>query len=105
MQERERAANEEAEKRLKARLAAAKRDPATTPRVDGANVTNTPRDQDQRYSSAEGHGEESAMDVEAEAVTPTAEVFRDFNFSCARSSDAAILASLDSGTRSTLRRC
>lgn len=73
MQERERAANEEAEKRLKARLAAAKRDPSTTPRVDGANGVSTPRDHDHRHSSG-GHAEDSAMDVETEVVTPTVEV-------------------------------
>ncbi|KAL4082005.1 transcription factor/nuclear export subunit protein 2-domain-containing protein [Scleroderma yunnanense] len=73
MQEKERVANEEAEKRLKARLAAAKRDPSTAPRLDNPSGANTPRDHDQKALPGENHGEDSAMDVEAEVATPTAE--------------------------------
>ncbi|KAG0699864.1 transcription factor/nuclear export subunit protein 2-domain-containing protein [Suillus ampliporus] len=68
-QEKERLANEEAEKRLKARLSAAKREPATaTPRVDsptGVNGVNTSRDTGDQKSSADGIPEDAAMDVEA----------------------------------------
>ncbi|KAG1756059.1 transcription factor/nuclear export subunit protein 2-domain-containing protein [Suillus lakei] len=56
-QEKERLANEEAEKRLKARLSAAKREPSTaTPRVDsptGVNGASTPRDTGDQKSSAD----------------------------------------------------
>ncbi|KAG2148090.1 transcription factor/nuclear export subunit protein 2-domain-containing protein [Suillus clintonianus] len=68
-QEKERLANEEAEKRLKARLSAAKREPsAATPRVDsptGVNGANTPRDTGDQKPSADGVPEDAAMDVEA----------------------------------------
>lgn len=76
MQEKERAANEEAEKRLKARLAAAKRDPSSAPRLDTASGPTTPRDiHDPKLSSTESHGEDSTMDVEPEAsIIPSAEV-------------------------------
>ncbi|KAH7888047.1 transcription factor/nuclear export subunit protein 2-domain-containing protein [Phlebopus sp. FC_14] len=71
MQEKERVANEEAEKRLKARLAAAKRDPSTaTPRVNSPNGVNTPRDAiEQKPSIIEANAEDSVMDVEPATTT------------------------------------
>ncbi|KAG1874783.1 transcription factor/nuclear export subunit protein 2-domain-containing protein [Suillus subalutaceus] len=73
-QEKERLANEEAEKRLKARLSAAKREPsAATPRVDsptGVNGANTPRDTGDQKSSADGVPEDAVMDTEVTTATP-----------------------------------
>ncbi|KAG2043203.1 transcription factor/nuclear export subunit protein 2-domain-containing protein [Suillus americanus] len=73
-QEKERLANEEAEKRLKARLSAAKREPsAATPRVDsptGVNGANTPRDTGDQKSSTDGVPEDAAMDAEVTTATP-----------------------------------
>ncbi|KAG2361997.1 transcription factor/nuclear export subunit protein 2-domain-containing protein [Suillus spraguei] len=75
-QEKERLANEEAEKRLKARLSAAKREPsAATPRVDsptGVNGANTPRDTGDQKSSADGVPDDGVMDVEVTTATPAA---------------------------------
>jgi THO complex subunit 2 len=67
--------NEEAEKRLKARLSAAKREPpSATPRVDspvGVNGANTPREiVDQKSAAADGTPEDAAMDVEVTPSTP-----------------------------------
>ncbi|KAI6047038.1 transcription factor/nuclear export subunit protein 2-domain-containing protein [Pisolithus marmoratus] len=74
IQEKERAANEEAEKRLKAHLTAAKRDPSVTPRLDTPNGANTSRDShDQKTSSKGSRGEDSAMEVEADTTIPPAE--------------------------------
>ncbi|KAI6151770.1 transcription factor/nuclear export subunit protein 2-domain-containing protein [Pisolithus tinctorius] len=74
IQEKERAANEEAEKRLKAHLTAAKRDPSATPRLDTPNGTNTSRDShDQKVSSRASRGEDSAMELETDTTIPTAE--------------------------------
>ncbi|KAG9317173.1 transcription factor/nuclear export subunit protein 2-domain-containing protein [Chiua virens] len=72
MQEKERVANEEAEKRLKARLSA-KRDPsASASRMESPSGTNTPRDNsEQKPSLAEGN-EDNTMEVELE-TTPVAE--------------------------------
>jgi len=74
MQEKERVANEEAEKRLKARLSA-KRDPsASASRMESPSGANTPRDSsEQKPPLAEGN-EDNAMDVELEVTTPAAEV-------------------------------
>ncbi|KAF8138151.1 hypothetical protein EV363DRAFT_1292738 [Boletus edulis] len=73
MQEKERVANEEAEKRLKARLSA-KRDPsASASRMESPSGANTPRDNfEQKPPLVEGN-EDNAMDVELEITTPAAE--------------------------------
>ncbi|KAF9224309.1 hypothetical protein BS17DRAFT_779623 [Gyrodon lividus] len=73
MQERERVANEEAEKRLKARLSA-KRDPSgVASRMESPSGANTPRDtSEQKPLTVEGT-EDTAMDVEPEMVTPAAD--------------------------------
>ncbi|KAG1857214.1 transcription factor/nuclear export subunit protein 2-domain-containing protein [Suillus tomentosus] len=72
-QEKERLANEEAERRLKARLSAAKREPsAATPRVDsptGVNGASTPRDTGDQKSSADSVAEDAVMDVEVTTAT------------------------------------
>ena len=74
MQEKERVANEEAEKRLKARLSA-KRDPsASVSRMESPSGANTPRDNsEQKPSMVEGN-EDNGMDVELEINTSAAEV-------------------------------
>ena len=73
-QEKERLANEEAEKRLKARLSAAKREPSTaTPRVDsptGVNGASTPRDTGDQKSSADDTLDDAAINVKVTALTP-----------------------------------
>lgn len=73
MQEKERVANEEAEKRLKARLSA-KRDPsASASRMESPSGANTPRDNfEQKPPLVEN--EDNAMEVELEITTPAAEV-------------------------------
>ncbi|KAI6105439.1 transcription factor/nuclear export subunit protein 2-domain-containing protein [Pisolithus sp. B1] len=74
IQEKERAANEEAEKRLKAHLTAAKRDPSATPRLETPNGTNTSRDaHDHKTPSRGSRGEDSTMEVEADTTIPPAE--------------------------------
>lgn len=76
MQEKERVANEEAEKRLKARLSA-KRDPsASTSRMDSPSGTNTPRDNSEQKPSLVEGNEDNAMEVEMETVAPASEVRR-----------------------------
>lgn len=73
MQEKERVANEEAEKRLKARLSA-KRDPsASASRMESPSGANTPRDNSEQKPSLV-EGEDNAMDVELEITTHAAEV-------------------------------
>lgn len=77
MQEKERVANEEAEKRLKARLSA-KRDPsASASRMESPSGANTPRDNSEQKPLVEGN-EDNAMEVELEVTTPTAEVRRPY---------------------------
>ena len=73
MQEKERVANEEAEKRLKARLSA-KRDPsASVSRMESPSGTHTPRENtEQKLSMIEN--EDNAMEVELETTTPASEV-------------------------------
>lgn len=74
IQEKERAANEEAEKRLKAHLTAAKRDPSATPRLDTPNGTNISRDShDHKTPSRGSRGEDSSMEVETDTTIPPAE--------------------------------
>ncbi|KIK99679.1 hypothetical protein PAXRUDRAFT_822444 [Paxillus rubicundulus Ve08.2h10] len=73
MQERERVANEEAEKRLKARLSA-KRDPsAVTSHIESLSGPNTPRDNYEQKPSATEITDDTAMDVEPGMPTPAAE--------------------------------
>lgn len=74
MQEKERVANEEAEKRLKARLSA-KRDPsASASRMESPSGANTPRDSSEQKPPLVEGNEDNAMDVELEITTPAAEV-------------------------------
>lgn len=74
MQEKERAANEEAEKRLKARLSA-KRDPsASASRMESPSGANTPRDNPEQKPPLVEVNDDNAMEVELEIATPVAEV-------------------------------
>lgn len=74
MQEKERVANEEAEKRLKARLSA-KRDPSgSVSRMESPSGANTPRDNSEHKPPLVEGNEDNAMDVELEITTPAAEV-------------------------------
>lgn len=78
MQEKERVANEEAEKRLKARLSA-KRDPsASASRMESPSGPNTPRDNSEQKPPLVEGNEDNAMEVELEVTTPTAEVRRPY---------------------------
>lgn len=74
MQEKERVANEEAEKRLKARLSA-KRDPsASASRMESPSGVNTPRDTSEQKPPLTEGNEDGTMDVELEVTSPAAEV-------------------------------
>lgn len=78
MQEKERVANEEAEKRLKARLSA-KRDPsASASRMESPSGPNTPRDNSEQKPPLVEGNEENALEVELETTTSAAEVRRPY---------------------------
>jgi THO complex subunit 2 len=80
MQEQERVANEEAEKRLKAALTA-KREPAMTSRIASPSIGNSTTANDVSDVSAEATAvtenntsEDVTMDNDANATVPSAEV-------------------------------
>lgn len=98
MQEKERVANEEAEKRLKARLSA-KRDPsASASRMESPSGANTPRDNSEQKPPLVEANEDNVMEVELEITTSAAEVRRPFVIEMSSAMTNSLVESLDTRT-------